>query len=366
MPRSYRRARKLYINERGVPLASRVLEKILSGARRVSAPCSDEFWRFLQAALRWKDNIWWRHCRDFFAQVDPNARKETWKHPHQGRPRVHWEDMLEVVTDSDDWRAVIYNHRDLNNRQLMRTFEAKAYEHIKTASPVPTKKEGPTPKDVQPALRLFAAGAMLDNAPRKRVRFSLDSDWNYPPHGCKAIEIIGDSLKAVNAFNGKSNPGPILRNALRKCQDMICHQWLMAELTARTPSAEMIRHVHREHNEMANGLASHARISQSGRLNKIQDCHEEPQMIQAFFDGSWKDDETWIGGIGVVIYTAEKMSFGNEPDWHQYLSYAQATTSALSAHQMEMVAMIQAAIFVLQIANPRLQVRGFPNCFVTL
>lgn len=309
--RSYKLARRAYVDGGGVPLASRILEKILTCARKLSRLPHSEFWRFLGAATHWRNHDWWEHMSTFGMQVDAN-NQEAWKHPHRGRPRATWDDVLRFAL-GNNWINDVAEFEKLSSRSLMRTLEDQAYFFVSVAKPIPSKEKPKEPKrEMRPELRMFAEVLLKEKRQVKKIRFS-EAPWKMPAPGTIAIEIMTDSNNAVDLLNGKSKFRDTPPAMIIAIQNLIGIAWKVHGVKPRARCAEIIRHITRDKNSHANGLSQVARIM-TARDVQLKPLREKPKMIRAFADGSWKEDVPFEGGIGVVVEVAYKFTPGGEPD----------------------------------------------------
>ena len=115
--------------------------------------------------------------------------------------------------------------------------------------------------------------------------------WHAPLGTEIAVEIMGDSELVIHWLNGVAYPKRLDYSVrVESIANKFSQLWQRGSLVMRTAEAEWARHVYRELNTRADGLANQAMDSNASDVWCLRAPFSRPSAMRGWFDGGRRDE----------------------------------------------------------------------------
>lgn len=265
-------ARGLFEKLGFVIIEERVLAKIFKHSYKIKAASKHDVDTLCGAALTWKSNHW---CNSH-----PNASRHI-----AGRPKARWADVFvkfagekwfsQPCSDLESWKSRLNDFISISLAKKKKTdnYELKAFDELR-------------PK-----------------IPRDISGYNVHVNWEPLNVGAHAIELCGDSMLVVQWLNGE---WPCFKDVFRKpMAEGQCsfHKWAISGARPRKRHLSWCRHLPRELNSVADGLATKGKNLENCEI--VVEKFDRPEFgeqvfLRGFWDGGYNPSALTCG-VGIYV-----------------------------------------------------------------
>ena len=269
-----------------VLIEERCLSRIFAHSYKIKPASQTDVDTICSAALTWRCNQW---C---------DSNYNVTRH-HPGRPRARWSDVF-VKFGGSDWYVAV-----CDDLVKWKTQKRSFIQFV-------LKYKKPTNVEVK-----LVDESVFCKQPRNISDVCHDMPWEPLNDKAFAIELCGDSLLVVNWLNAvRPCYSDFYTKPIAESQRLL-HDWLSVGGRPRKRHLNWCRHVPRELNTDADGLAIRGKALEGEKL--VVDILERPNLqnkvfLKGFWDGSYKPGDLFCG-IGARIDLCEHVSQTRGGNW---------------------------------------------------